>query len=79
MTKSSCLQICVERRGALGGTCLNVGCIPSKVRCEALKKLPGGPLPGTLVVFNIQVRLLMSRISTISDDANDSDSPPALS
>merc|ERR1719324_1273084 len=22
--------ICVERRGALGGTCLNVGCIPSK-------------------------------------------------
>ena len=23
---------CVEKRGALGGTCLNVGCIPSKVR-----------------------------------------------
>ena len=23
---------CVEGRGALGGTCLNVGCIPSKVR-----------------------------------------------
>lgn len=22
--------VCVERRGALGGTCLNVGCIPSK-------------------------------------------------
>jgi len=22
---------CVEGRGALGGTCLNVGCIPSKV------------------------------------------------
>merc|ERR1719356_13182 len=22
--------ICVERRGKLGGTCLNVGCIPSK-------------------------------------------------
>lgn len=22
---------CVEKRGALGGTCLNVGCIPSKV------------------------------------------------
>ncbi|KAJ1497645.1 dihydrolipoamide dehydrogenase precursor, partial [Coelomomyces lativittatus] len=21
---------CVEERGALGGTCLNVGCIPSK-------------------------------------------------
>lgn len=23
---------CVEGRGTLGGTCLNVGCIPSKVR-----------------------------------------------
>ena len=23
---------CVESRGTLGGTCLNVGCIPSKVR-----------------------------------------------
>lgn len=22
--------ICIEKRGALGGTCLNVGCIPSK-------------------------------------------------
>lgn len=26
---------CVEGRGALGGTCLNVGCIPSKVRILA--------------------------------------------
>ena len=23
--------ICIEGRGSLGGTCLNVGCIPSKV------------------------------------------------
>lgn len=23
---------CVEGRGKLGGTCLNVGCIPSKVK-----------------------------------------------
>lgn len=22
--------VCVEKRGSLGGTCLNVGCIPSK-------------------------------------------------
>jgi len=21
---------CIEKRGALGGTCLNIGCIPSK-------------------------------------------------
>ena len=25
---------CVEKRGTLGGTCLNVGCIPSKVRAS---------------------------------------------
>lgn len=27
---------CVEGRGALGGTCLNVGCIPSKVASSSL-------------------------------------------
>jgi len=25
-----CQTACIEKRGALGGTCLNVGCIPSK-------------------------------------------------
>lgn len=25
---------CIEKRGALGGTCLNVGCIPSKVNFD---------------------------------------------
>ena len=25
---------CIEKRGALGGTCLNVGCIPSKALIE---------------------------------------------
>ncbi len=29
---------CVEKRGALGGTCLNVGCIPSKVLLESSEK-----------------------------------------
>lgn len=26
---------CIEKRGSLGGTCLNVGCIPSKVRSRS--------------------------------------------
>jgi len=30
--------ICVERRGALGGTCLNVGCIPSKALLNSSHK-----------------------------------------
>lgn len=29
---------CVEKRGALGGTCLNVGCIPSKALLESSAK-----------------------------------------
>ena len=30
--------VCVEKRGALGGTCLNVGCIPSKALLNATHK-----------------------------------------
>ena len=29
---------CVEKRGSLGGTCLNVGCIPSKALLESSEK-----------------------------------------
>ena len=29
---------CVEKRGALGGTCLNVGCIPSKALLHSSEK-----------------------------------------
>jgi hypothetical protein len=29
---------CIEKRGALGGTCLNVGCIPSKAMYVCLKQ-----------------------------------------
>lgn len=27
--------VCIEKRGTLGGTCLNVGCIPSKALLNA--------------------------------------------
>ena len=30
--------VCIEGRGALGGTCLNVGCIPSKALLNATHK-----------------------------------------
>ena len=29
-SQSGLKTACIEKRGALGGTCLNVGCIPSK-------------------------------------------------
>ena len=31
--------VCIEKRGALGGTCLNVGCIPSTALLNATHKL----------------------------------------
>ena len=31
--------VCIEKRGALGGTCLNVGCIPSKALLNTTHKL----------------------------------------
>lgn len=31
--------VCIEKRGTLGGTCLNVGCIPSKALLNATHHL----------------------------------------
>jgi dihydrolipoamide dehydrogenase len=31
--------VCIEKRGTLGGTCYNVGCIPSKAMLNATHKL----------------------------------------
>ena len=33
---------CVDKRGALGGTCLNVGCIPSKALLHSSHLYRGG-------------------------------------
>lgn len=30
--------VCIEKRGTLGGTCLNVGCIPSKALLNSTNK-----------------------------------------
>lgn len=30
--------VCIEKRGTLGGTCINVGCIPSKALLHASHK-----------------------------------------
>jgi dihydrolipoamide dehydrogenase len=30
--------LCIEKRGTLGGTCLNVGCIPSKALLNISQK-----------------------------------------
>jgi dihydrolipoamide dehydrogenase len=41
---------CAEGRATLGGTCLNVGCIPRRPCCTAAscsRKWPMGPLPSS--------------------------------
>lgn len=44
---------CVESRGSLGGTCLNVGCIPSKVKFLDDLRWGGGwwPVVGLLLIL----------------------------
>ncbi|KAL9829055.1 putative oxidoreductase [Arabidopsis thaliana] len=52
---------CIEKRGALGGTCLNVGCIPSKVILET-------PFPITLIrrkFSPIFIRLLWNLLALL--------------
>ena len=34
---------CVEKRATLGGTCLNIGCIPSKALLQSSRELPRRP------------------------------------
>lgn len=41
---------CVEGRGALGGTCLNVGCIPSKVTATPYAAMPWPALAPSLAI-----------------------------
>ena len=45
---------CAESRETLGGTCLNVGCIPSKAMLHASELLRGGG-NGTLAKLGIKV------------------------
>lgn len=36
--------VCIEKRGSLGGTCLNVGCIPSKALLNISHKYQVGTI-----------------------------------
>ena len=45
--------VCIEKRGALGGTCLNVGCIPSKALLHASERYEEAK--GHLAPFGIRI------------------------
>lgn len=61
-----CGQVtCVEKRGTLGGTCLNVGCIPSKALLnsshkfeEASKEFKHYGVKGREHVFSVPATVL---------------------
>ena len=50
---------CVEKRGTLGGTCLNVGCIPSKAR-----GLPQHLYHKLTSIRNNNAKAALSRVTT---------------
>ena len=52
--------VCVEKENTLGGTCLNIGCIPSKALLSSSEKFSDLLL---LVVYNFQsINLLCFQI-----------------
>ena len=64
---------CVEGRGALGGTCLNVGCIPSKALLQSSEKFAeardhlaghGAKLSG----LELDLATMMARKDKVVDD-----------
>jgi dihydrolipoamide dehydrogenase len=55
---------CVEKRGSLGGTCLNVGCIPSKAllhSSELFEEAVHGAKHGIVGKINLDLKALMAR------------------
>ena len=55
---------CVEKRGALGGTCLNVGCIPSKALLHA-SHLFEEAHSGALAKFGVKVDAVPGRLNEL--------------
>src|SRR5579872_4232998 len=55
---------CVEKRGALGGTCLNVGCIPSKAllhSSELFEEASHGAKHGVVAKVSLDLKAMMAR------------------
>src|ERR1700759_220017 len=55
---------CVEKRGTLGGTCLNVGCIPSKAllhSSELFEEASHGAKHGITGKITLDLKAMMAR------------------
>ncbi|MFO0389138.1 MAG: dihydrolipoyl dehydrogenase [Alphaproteobacteria bacterium] len=60
---------CVEMRGALGGTCLNVGCIPSKALLNSSEKFEDAKLHFADYGIKAKVELDLAGMMKQKDDA----------
>jgi dihydrolipoamide dehydrogenase len=62
---------CVEKRGVLGGTCLNVGCIPSKVLLESSEKYADAQHEfakhGIIAKVSLDLKTMMARKTEVVD------------
>lgn len=54
--------VCVEKRGALGGTCLNIGCIPSKALLNSSEKYESAQHEFADHGINCQVKLDLAKM-----------------
>lgn len=59
---------CVEKRGALGGTCLNVGCIPSKALLETSHKFEDAKEHFEDVGIEVKPKLNLKKMLANKDD-----------
>jgi len=61
---------CVEKRGALGGTCLNVGCIPSKAllhSSELYEEVKHGKAHGINAEVKLDLKAMLKRKDEVVD------------
>jgi dihydrolipoamide dehydrogenase len=63
---------CIEKRGALGGTCLNVGCIPSKAMLnnshiyhQTLHDIKKRGIDGRLLVLLLVIKLMQATVEGV--------------
>lgn len=62
---------CVEKRGTLGGTCLNVGCIPSKALLESSEKFEDASHSFALHGIDAKVSLNLKNMMKRKDEVVD--------
>jgi len=61
---------CIEKRGTLGGTCLNVGCIPSKALLHASEKYEE-VTSGQLKTYGISIKDVKFDLEDMMSDKNE--------